>query len=601
MKTSIRIFLIGILTLLFCYYGVSQVIPGERIVDWSATLNSYDYKIPVKTLNVIDFGATGNGVDDDQPAIVSAITALNGELGYIYFPPGKYLLLSPIHLPDSVILKGENPSDCELRFDLNKTNQNCISIDKTQEFDDVFLDGGYIKDSKMIYSDSAFVFNPGDYAIISQTNGDWDDKPINWATDVVGQIVEIENVYGDTIYLKNALRITYNDTLTPNIKKINVSANIGITCLKIKRLDKPELYGGSNIYMRYALNCFVTGVESDTSVGSHINIFNSARILIEGCYIHHSFEYDGASMHGYGVSLSDQTGECLITDNIFEHLRHAMMVKTGANGNVFSYNYSTDVFSSEWPNNTAGDISLHGHYAYANLFEGNIVQNIIIDHYWGPSGPYNTIFRNRAELYGVIMTTGDPHTSDEQNFVGNEITNSSFPFGQYFLTGNNQFEFGNNVLGSIEPEGTTTLNDSSYYLTEQPYFWDPSLNWPSIGIPNTLGDGSIPAYERYANGEPITYCNDTVVNIGENSIFLKIDLWPNPTHDYLNMHISGYEGEIELQIFDFLGIKVLEKKINIQHEYKDKIDLGNIVQSGLLYINFKSAEFSITKKLLVFR
>ncbi len=108
------------------------------------------------------------------------------------------------------------------------------------------------------------------------------------------------------------------------------------------------------------------------------------------------------------------------------NLRHAMMVKTGANGNVFSYNYSKNVRRSEWPNNYGGDISLHGHYSYANLFEGNIVQNIMIDHYWGPSGPLNTFFRNRAELYGIIMTGGDPTTSDMQNFVGNEITNNGF-------------------------------------------------------------------------------------------------------------------------------------------------------------------------------
>ena len=91
-----------------------------------------------------------------------------------------------------------------------------------------------------------------------------------------------------------------------------------------------------------AANCIISGVESDTSVGAHVSINTSLNILVDGCYFHDAFTYDGVGMRGYGVALSHHTSECLITNNIFKHLRHAMMIKTGSNGNVFSYNYSIE-------------------------------------------------------------------------------------------------------------------------------------------------------------------------------------------------------------------------------------------------------------------
>jgi hypothetical protein len=180
-----------------------------------------------------------------------------------------------------------------------------------------------------------------------------------------------------------------------------------------------------------------------------------------------------------------------------------MMVKTGANGNVFSYNYSREVHRSEPISDYGGDISLHGHYAYANLFEGNIVQNIMIDHAWGPSGPYNTIFRNRAELYGIIFTSGNPTTSDSQHIVGNDVTSI---LGSYSITGTGHIQHGNNIRGTIRPTGTGTLTDTSYYIDMEPVFWSISDTWPSLGIPNTLGAGSNPARNRWIQGGTMTIC-----------------------------------------------------------------------------------------------
>jgi len=76
------------------------------------------------------------------------------------------------------------------------------------------------------------------------------------------------------------------------------------------------------------------------------------------------------------------------------------LVQHGANGNVFAYNFSFNAksYAGEfigpiYYKNT--DISLHGHYPFSNLFEGNIAQYIYSDHSHGANGPYNTFLRNR--------------------------------------------------------------------------------------------------------------------------------------------------------------------------------------------------------------
>jgi hypothetical protein len=482
----------------------TQVIPAERQVNWSDALMSRQVFVPATELNVMDYGATGNGTTDDSPAVLSAISALGGEPGYIYFPPGSFLMNSSITLPDSVILKGLSSDSSSLIFDFNGTSQNCITMQGAISSVFIQIDGGYIKGSDWILSDSAFILSSGDYAEMIEENGDWDDNPASWAAQSVGQIMQVDTVKGDTIFLCSPLRITYDPELDPRIRKITPRFHAGVECLKIKRFDQSA--SGANIMISRAAYCSVRGVESDVSVSAHVDIFTSTRILVEGCYFHHAFEYNGSSKHGYGVILNAHAGECLITNNIFRYLRHAMMVKTGANGNVFSYNYSREVHRSEWPNNYGGDISLHGHFAYANLFEGNIVQNIIVDHYWGPSGPFNTFFRNRAETYGIIFTAGNPTTSDSNHIIGNEVIYNGFIWGPYDITGNGHIEHGNNIDGTITPTGTGTLADTSYYLEGEPAFWDISDSWPSVGIPNTLGAESIPARVRWYSGSPYTVC-----------------------------------------------------------------------------------------------
>ena len=96
-----------------------------------------------------------------------------------------------------------------------------------------------------------------------------------------------------------------------------------------------------------------------------------------------------------------------------------MLLQAGTNGNIYSYNYSLQQKRTELPSDAAGDIVLHGNYPYANLFEGNIAQNIGGDASHGMNGPANVFFRNRALHYGIAFSAG---SGDSSIVIYNEVT-----------------------------------------------------------------------------------------------------------------------------------------------------------------------------------
>ncbi|HRI27332.1 MAG TPA: glycosyl hydrolase family 28-related protein [Chitinophagales bacterium] len=485
----------------FCWIQLcGQVIPQNRQVEWYLAGLDYLLPNPPTVVNVLDYGATGNATTNDSPAVAAAIAALGGVAGVVYFPAGNYRLTGTITLPSGVVLRGESAQTARLLFDQPSSGTYGINVSGSATGSFTPVVSGFTKGSTAITVSDATAFTVGSYAeLLEDNNPAWDTNPATWAANSKGQIVKISGKgEGNTLLLAYPLRIDYDATFSPRIRPINPATNAGIECLYVERLADSNTGAGYNISFNFATNCWVKGIHSNKSVGAHISITASTDIEVTGCYIHHAFTYDGSGTRGYGVMLNHHSGQCLVANNVFERLRHAMSVKQGANGNVLAYNYAFDGYRSEFPNNFAADINLHGHYAYANLFEGNICELFWIDDYWGPSGPYNTIFRNRFTTYGIYMTSSG---SNMQHFVGNEVTSTAFLQGFYTITGSNHIQHGNNIKGTITPSGTGTLADVSYYLTQPPDFWNITGVLPTIGIPNPLNSGTNPARARFVAGE----------------------------------------------------------------------------------------------------
>lgn len=538
--------LLFVLALLNVQQFFSQVIPEDRIVEWhyaglnDTTTNGFIW------LNMLDEGLDPTGLVSNDFKMDSMINTYGSSGVIFFFPSGDYLFNQTIHLSSNQILKGDGMNQTQLIFDLGGTGDAIKisgSIDNSNFFD-LLLDA-----------------NRGQYYIVSAdveqlSNGEWikiyqnDDDLVtsSWALNSVGQIIRVDEVIGDTIYLQSPLRMDFEMMRSPKFKRIQMESNVGIECLKVLRIDNTAPEQASNIAFRYASNSWIKNVESENSTFSHIVAENASNLKIGRSYFHHGFDYGGGG-RAYGVSLQFTTNECLIEDNIFEHLRHSMLLQAGPNGNVFAYNFSTDPFwtssSPLIPSDAAGDLVLHGNYPYANLFEQNSGQNIVIDNSHGANGPFNTFFRNRASLFGIFFSDG---TSPSQNLVGNEIPNTGSPYSfvNYTIQGIDQFEYGNNNKGNITPSGTENLDDESYYYSETPSFINNS-EWAGIGTPNAMEENNIPAQNRYESNAIYDYpCYEEppVLSVGQNQSTWG-HLFPNPTKELLYFK-SDNEGVFNL-------------------------------------------------------
>lgn len=503
---------------------MAQIIPAERTTNWKLAGLSEVITMPTQQVDITHFGGVGDGTTLNDSAFSVAKASLNGNAGVIYFPAGTFKFAHAITLTDSVVLKGAGASASKIKFDLGGAG-DCITITGsiTSAIDTLAADGK--KDSTSIVLQNGQGVTVGDYLMIS-----FDDQALlysSWAYGTVAQVVKVIAKNGNRLQLASPLRIDYTTALHARIAIIRPAKHVGIECLSLERLDQ-TVDQTDMILFNYAVNCWVRNIESYKCNFGHIVLNYSSNVEIYGSFFAEAFAY-GGNGQGYGVVLQQASGECLIHNNIFKHLRHSMLIQSGANGNVFAYNYSRENYWSQFPSNTAGDIVLHGNYPFMNLFEGNIVQNLVIDNSHGANGPYNTLFRNRSELYGFYMSAT---TSDYQNIVGTEIVNTSL--GQYILQGSNNFEYSNNHKGIIKPSGTDLLSDTSYYLIEKPlYLLNKTL--PIIGYPSVFNTGTNPAKDRWNNGIYVG-CDSLFITFKPIVTTTKAELiYPNPTTDWLTV------------------------------------------------------------------
>jgi len=508
-------------------------------------------------IDLSNYGLHSSGLIPNDSLLLSIIgtTSSGSAAGVILnFPAGIYLFNQTINLPENIVLKGRGADSTILKFNLNGVG-HAIEVSGSISSDTTSITQNIYKDSNSIFVYNSSSFIAGDWIRIIHN-----DSPMinnSWALNTVGQIVKISQVLNNKLILSSVLRMNYNTSSNPFIKKIIVKENTGIECLKIIREDV-SVNQVSNLKFSRTANCWVSGIESDKCNFAHIDAEYSSNLSISKSYFHDAHNY-GSGGKAYGVMLHFTSNECMVEDNIFNHLRHSMILQAGANGNVFTYNYSLDPFWTGvfFPSNSAGEIVLHGNWPYANLFEGNDVGNIVVDNSHDANGPHNTFLRNRARGYGIFFSDT---SSPGQHFIGNEVTNDSLgaPFNSlnYFIQGSNHLLFGNNYLGNIDPIGTDSLSILSYAYSSIPDFI-PSNQWAGIGPPNILNSVSIPGKDRY-NYNAI-FSNSCGENLTQVKIINQknIKIFPNPFTNEL--HILG-DNIKRIMIHDIFGRLVYDQK-----------------------------------------
>ena len=442
----------------------AQVVPADRRVDWALSGVRDTSTAGFRIIDLEEAGCVGDGVTPND-AVLDSLLGMNLQPGAIlHFPSGIFLFRRGIRLPSKHILRGQGADHTRLVFDLGGSG-HAISVTGRQISNTMgILSADAAFGSNKLTLLSAAGFQAGDWVYLSQR--DDDRVTSDWAHGSTGQVLRIDAIDDSHMTLSSPLRHGYDLERTPTLYLFAMVHNAGIECLSVERLDNTAPQQSSTIFLSRARDCWIRGIESYRCTFAHVTAEFSSNLAIRSSYFHDAFEYGGGG-RGYGIVLQFATGECRIEDSIFEHLRHAMLLQAGSNGNVFAYNYSTDPYwtGTLTPSNAAGDMVLHGNYPYANLFEQNICQNIVIDNSHGPNGPYNTFFRNRAELYGIVFSAS---ISPAQNIVGNEIPNTTLPYRllNFSIQGSDHFLHGNNDKGRPLPHGSAGLPATSGFVGE---------------------------------------------------------------------------------------------------------------------------------------
>jgi len=491
--------------------NLNDIDPGRR-TDWRQA--GYPGQIPDITANIIDVkmnGATGNGITDDSSVIQSLIDDATPP-AVIYFPPGVYRLRSTLNVKSGIVLRGDGSQSTRLDFE---GDRGCIYISGTTNGGYTSILNGLDKGSDQITVADPSRFQVGQGGEIRQEDIDAVDPAGDWAKSgwvpdhVVGQMVKIKAINGNILTIDPPLNLTLSVDKQPEILPVRYVTEVGIEDLHLHSINAGT--GANNININRAADCWVRRVESDNTQKYHVSVAKSLHLEIRDSYIHDAVtKGDGGA--GYGVSLSTYTTAVLVENNIFNELRHSMIIQLGVNGSVFGYNYARRNYSDDgWDK---AYISIHGHYPYMNLFEGNIVGIACLADYWGASGPGNTLFRNRVigtdkhKDFGPYRGITIDDYSHKQNIIGNELTGAqtaiTFDGSTDISQGTSRdlLVHGNNVHGTIAWDAAMPSDHTlpaSFYLSAKPAFFD-DMAWPAMGPDQELNANTIPAEKRWNSG-----------------------------------------------------------------------------------------------------
>jgi len=529
----------------FAFSQVTPCIPESRRVNWQ---NAGLYEEPNNTAdNVININSY-SGTDYNK--IVAAINDANLLPGMtiIYFPAGTYTIGNAINISnvkDSGIIfqgVGTGVDGTLIKFDGVNKDSHCFNIFGQYTGNHKSIDANINKGNQWLYT------NDGTSGIIV---GDWihfcepgfDDNDPENEDSWNGQISKVVEINTKNIKMKDEASKSYEFSNNMWIQEIDPAYNIGFENFKVERTNTAKGYGAT-FNFEITVNCWIRGVESCKCTGYHVSIGKSSHIEVSGSYLHHATNYSSNEGTGYGVVLGHSSTNCLVENNIFMKTRHAMLVGTGANCNVFTLNYSRepewdwDAWDKWWwpIDIDPPEICLHGRYPYANLFEGNSIGLIGADPSHGDNGPYNTFFRNKTYLDNNMVIFNANYSNVIGNDIGSpeagkcvrynptwyenlgyswgegyDVKESLYPLDVYMYNGSNPINHAywsvyrqDGIVGA-DLYSISFLQDISYYYTSRPEFLNGSnYSWPAIGphtYPEAFGYdfviGEIPAENRW--------------------------------------------------------------------------------------------------------
>ncbi|MFH1194573.1 MAG: T9SS type A sorting domain-containing protein [bacterium] len=595
-KLTLRMLPLLLFSIVNSYSQIGGVIPEERITSWnnSGTISGIPAHLLEKAIDITFYHNSEDGEFYDN-AIDRAFHESESSGKYvIFFPEGLYKFHNKIVLPSGIVLKGEGSDKSKLFFNLASQSSDCIFISGSTGIE-IAVTEPIVKGQNFVSCESILTdFNNAEIVDLYHGEDVFGEDNIGFKQYQKAQLLTFKYIEGNKIYFEEPVRLDYSlqDEWGMNllVREINPAKNCGIEDLYITREDTPPVNGYALITFYNAYNCWLSGVETFMGANYHVEIRKSKNIEIRGCYFHHAYNY-GEGGNGYGATLVSTATDCLIEDNIFESLRHSMLCQSSSNGNVFGYNASFNKPDDNW---NEASLSVHGHFAYYNLFEGNYAEYANVDFVWGTNGPYNTFLRNYIyhEGYYNNAINNQQLEVEEGTDKNNVVANLAFAY----IQGEDNFVRENYKL-SLLPEDKV-WSEISYYKESKPNFISDAYTWPCYGlkISDWMDSPSniIPAVSRIllekktisAASLALTEVEDQKSNPG----YKLSQNYPNPFNPTTVIEYRIPEQSfVTIEIFDILGKRIAtlvysERQVGIYQIEFDSVGIS----SGVYFYSFQS-------------
>jgi Concanavalin A-like lectin/glucanases superfamily/Pectate lyase superfamily protein/Divergent InlB B-repeat domain len=523
---------------------------------------------PTNIINVKNFGAVGDGTNDDTAAIQGALNSSGNAV--CYFPPGTYKVTSTLSLGNpnypwawsSIILRGAGPTNTFIKGygtsgPIIQGSGGGIDAGRYQ----YLAVAAHRGDTTITLRGWDSLFQSESIGIISELNANAGSP---WGVDPNVQAYEERsrcqmlhvigwNSSAQTITFDTPLYMDMDTNCQFSIGLGSDDSVIGIEDLSVENVGGPATGASIDTIKLIGLrNSWVRNCETKNATGYHIRLQQCMDCTIEGCYIHGYWSGSGSDWGGgnsvYGAGLYGQSTDNLVINNHFDHCRHAMPVENGSIGNVFAYNYDSNPIN-EGEENTdylMGDEIMHGVSSW-NLWEGNIACDFNMDDVLG--GSVNNVgFRLDLTRVSHLNTAVKGWGYDIQiyNFstslVGSVLNavgyNPSWRVGAPDGNGNypstNSSQWADNGGGNYFPDPTGTAKDpaptlylhgvvdlesnvtywaatntdhtlpNSLWLATKPLIMGTNYAWPGNGPDISGYTNTLPAFNNFFGADALT-------------------------------------------------------------------------------------------------
>jgi hypothetical protein len=289
-------------------------------------------------VNPKDFGATANGVTDDQAAIQNAVNSgakiVDGQ-GLTYKVNTRVILPSNIIIQNFVFDMTSLPDGgggASLYFGLQANGTQGAAMNLTANAVAGFAPNPSISLSLV---DAATLTN-GDLIFVTSNQ--------IWADSIrIGELAEVLYVDGTTVYLQSPLTYSYAVADTGRVQKVNAVQNItvrncvatGPSGLTVSPLVRNGFFGVQNGRNIVVENCLIRNFQR-----SGVEFRRVFQGWMKDCVVKNIIDY-------YGCSVFDGSSYITVADNVFENTRHGVsLVSSATVGGVNNYivitgNYST--------------------------------------------------------------------------------------------------------------------------------------------------------------------------------------------------------------------------------------------------------------------